>query len=164
MEQFRICKDCDFPGVYAIVNIDKQRVYIGSTKNILHRLKTHKSQLKHGKSIIKQMQKDYDCGDNFAAYVVTPVRIREEGYSKYSDLRYFENIAITEFNACDPEHGYNKKDTEKSSLREQNHIKYSAKSLKFYFSSYNPGEWDRKYRSKNDEEFIENMLNEKGRF
>lgn len=40
-EQFRINKNSDFPGVYIIVNMDNQKVYIGSTRNIHKRLKTH---------------------------------------------------------------------------------------------------------------------------
>lgn len=47
-EQFRINENSDFPGVYIIVNMDNQKVYIGSTRNIRKRLKTHLYSLKKG--------------------------------------------------------------------------------------------------------------------
>lgn len=127
MEQFRICKDCDFSGVYAIVNFSKQKIYIGSSRNIKERLKKHKAKLNHGKSPIKKMQEDFANGNKFITYVVTPVRIREEPYSKDSDSRYFENIAIKEFDATNEERGYNKKDTEKSYLIELSNIKWASR-------------------------------------
>ena len=164
MEQFRVCKDCDFSGVYAIVNITKQKIYIGSSRNIKNRLKIHKSQIAKGKSLVRKMQEDYNQGDIFVAYVVTPVRVRDERYSRDSDLRYFENLAIEDFGACDPEQGYNKKDTEKSYLREQRNITYASRRLKEYFATYDVGNWNPRYRTRTEEEFVENVLNKEGRF
>jgi len=40
---FGIAKDCNFPGVYAIVNIDTGKTYIGSSGNIESRLRNHRS-------------------------------------------------------------------------------------------------------------------------
>ena len=82
MECFRMCKNCDFPGVYAILNINNNKIYIGSSRNIKGRLTNHKTLLLHRKSKIKEMQEDYNKGNKFIAYVITPVRIREEQYCK----------------------------------------------------------------------------------
>ena len=126
MEQFGICKNCDFSGVYAIVNTNNNKIYIGSSRNIKERLINHKTLLNHGKSKIKEMQKDFDNGDIFIAYVITPVRIRDETYSKDDDLRYFEQKAIEKFRAYDPENGYNKKvKTGSNQLKEDRNIEFA---------------------------------------
>lgn len=165
MEQFRICKDCDFSGVYAIVNITKQKIYIGSSRNIKERLINHKAKLNHRKSLIAKMQEDYNNGDNFIGYVISPVRIREEEYLKDSDLRYYENLAITEFGACNPEKGYNKKDTEKSFLVEMSNIKFSKIQLDDYFSLFSPNCWTKEQSKRQEKKrFIDSVLNKEGRF
>lgn len=165
MEQFRICKDCDFSGVYAIVNINKQKIYIGSSRNIKRRLINHKTKLNHKKNPVLKMQEDYNKGDKFISYVVTPVRVREEKYSKDSDLRYFENLAIKEFDATNPEIGYNKKDSEKSYLRELSNIKYAKQELNHYFSLCSADCWlRRKTRTEGKKKFINTVLNKEGRF
>lgn len=165
MEQFRICKDCDFSGVYAIVNISKQKIYIGSSRNIKQRLTNHKTNLNHKKSPIIKMQEDYNSGDKFIAYVVTPVRIREEKYCKDDDLRYFERVAIKEFNSTNPKIGYNKKDNEGSRLRELNNIMYSKTELDNYFSLFLSDCWLASQSKRNAKKrFIDLVLNKEGRF
>ena len=126
MEQFRICKNCDFPGVYAILNTNNNKIYIGSSRNIKERLYNHKTLLNHGKNKVKEMQDDYNKGNKFIAYVISPVRVRDEKYLKYDDLRYFERKAIEKFNATDSEIGYNKKlDTGSKRLKEDRYIEYA---------------------------------------
>lgn len=165
MEQFRICKDCDFSGVYAIVNISKQKIYIGSSRNIKGRLTNHKTKLNHKKNPVVKMQEDYNNGDKFISYVVTPVRIREEQYSKDSDLRYFENLAIKEFDATNPEVGYNKKDNEGAYLRELSNIKYAKRELFHYFSLFSPNCWLGSGTKAGDKKkFISTVLNKQGGF
>mgnify|MGYP002512551137 CR=1 FL=1 len=165
MKQFRICKDCDFSGVYAIVNISKQKIYIGSSRNIKGRLTNHKTKLNHKKNPVAKMQEDYNNGDKFISYVITPVRIREEQYAKDSDLRYFENLAIKEFNATNPETGYNKKDNESAYLRELSNIKYAKRELNHYFSLFSPSCWlGRGTKAEDKKKFINTVLNKQGRF
>lgn len=165
MEQFRICKDCDFSGVYAILDINKRKIYIGSSRNIKRRLNNHKTKLNHKKNPISKMQEDYDSGDKFISYVITPARIREEQYSKDSDLRYFENLAIKEFDATNPERGYNKKDNEKTYLRELSNIKYAKRELSHYFSLFSPYCWiGRRTKAEDKKKFINTVLNKQGRF
>lgn len=164
MEQFRICKDCDFSGVYAILNISKRKIYIGSSRNIKQRLINHKSKLKHGKNPIVKMQEDYNNGDKFVSYVITPARIREERYNKDSDLRYFENIAIKKFNSTDPEIGYNKKDSEKSYLREISNIEWEKTRLDDYIRLFCSDCWLKSERKREEKKkFINLVLNREGR-
>lgn len=47
-------------GIYAIINKDNGKVYIGETQNIRHRSKAHISLLKSGKHTCKALQEDYD--------------------------------------------------------------------------------------------------------
>lgn len=123
MEQFRISRNCDFPGVYAIVNTSNNKIYIGSSKNIKKRLENHKTKLAHDKNPIKVMQEDYNKGNKFIAYVITPVRLRERKYSQDSDLRYFEHIAIIKFDSNNPKVGYNSKsDTGHNQIEEERTI------------------------------------------
>lgn len=154
MECFRMCKNCDFPGVYAILNINNNKIYIGSSRNIKGRLTNHKTLLLHGKSKIKEMQEDYNKGNKFIAYVITPVRIREEQYCKDDDLRYFEKEAIKNFNATDPEIGYNKKDkTGTEILRELSKIKWSQnefdifRNQKHYGYMQTKSEWNKERKN-----------------
>jgi Mg-chelatase subunit ChlD len=58
-EQFRINENSDFPDVYIIVNMDNQKVYIGSTRNICKRLKAHLYSLKKGETFIKYFSKRF---------------------------------------------------------------------------------------------------------
>lgn len=57
---YRIRTKYDGFGVYAIVNIEKMKCYIGSSRNVFKRAKNHKSCLKHQKHHIKELQEDYN--------------------------------------------------------------------------------------------------------
>lgn len=160
MQQFRICKDCDFSGVYAIVNIVKQKVYIGSSRNIKNRLANHKAKLNNGKSPIVKMQDDFNDGDKFIAYVVTPVKLRDEEYCKDEDLRYFEKKAIKEFDALNPEHGYNVNNNSTSDLKEFKNIVYAKRNLDFYFGMFDPHfPISNEGRKEEKRDFINKVLN-----
>ena len=165
MEQFRICKDCSFSGVYAIANITKQNVYIGSSRNIKSRLANHKTKLSNNKSPIVKMQNDFNNGDEFIAYVVTPVKLRSEKYCEDNDLRYFEKKAIEEFDALNKEHGYNTNDNTTSKLKEHQNIIYAKRNLDFYFSMFDshfPVSDEGRKEEKKD--FINKVLYTEGRF
>lgn len=50
-------------GLYAIVNIDNLKFYLGSSKNILERVIDHKNQLNRGAHDCRQLQEDWNtCG------------------------------------------------------------------------------------------------------
>lgn len=129
MEQFRICKDCDFPGVYAILNMRNNKIYVGSSKNIKKRLHIHKSRLKSDSNSAKRMQEDYNNGDNFISFVVTPVRFPER-----DDLKYFEDKAITRFSSYNRNLGYNGKSAW-GMLKEESNIVDADRIMSTFFSS-----------------------------
>lgn len=109
MEQFRICKDCDFSGVYAIVNTDNKKIYVGSSKNIRKRLGIHKSRLKSNTNSVKQMQEDYNNGNSFVSFVVTPVSLSTIEGKEDNNLRYFEDNAMRILIPYYLNNGYNAK-------------------------------------------------------
>ena len=89
-KQFRISENCDFSGVYIILNLDNKKVYIGSTRNIKRRLSEH--EIKHRKNGHQNMamQLDYNCGNRFIGYVITRVElVKDNPYSQDANLRFF---------------------------------------------------------------------------
>ena len=161
MDQFRICKSCDYPGVYAIVNTTKNKIYIGSTDNIKRRLAEHRSLLRGGKSHIKKMQEDYNNGDRFISYVITPVRIRSEKYCKFDDLRYFEHLAIKKFKCTDPDIGYNiRGDTGTNKLREESAIFHAFQEFEAFRDQRHYGYLqDQRTWNRERKEFMKKVLN-----
>lgn len=107
--RFLIPKDCAFAGVYVIVNVNNQKCYVGSSKNIRNRISQHMSQLRNGKSPIKEMQGDYNNGDCFIFHVVLKYHeIYEEKHKNKNELLALEGKAIRRYDAV--EKGYNKDD------------------------------------------------------
>lgn len=51
-------------GIYAIINTDKKKIYIGSSQNVQSRIKSHMYLLKKNKNP-KDIQRDYNNGDHF---------------------------------------------------------------------------------------------------
>lgn len=51
-------------GIYAIINRDNGKIYIGETQDIRHRAKAHINLLKSGKHTCKELQEDYDNNSN----------------------------------------------------------------------------------------------------
>lgn len=106
-ENFLISEDCDFSGVYIIVNLKNCKCYIGSSRNIKRRLHEHEIALRHEKHKIKELQKDYNDGCNFIAYPLSEVELLKSRYNKDRNLRYYESEAIKLFETTVPEKGYN---------------------------------------------------------
>jgi len=93
-------------GIYAITNLENEKVYFGQSVNIEKRLKGHLNDLlakRHRNSKLQNAFNKY--GKN--AFLFSPFRILEKG----SDLTYWERKAITEakelgvetYNIRDPE-------------------------------------------------------------
>lgn len=141
-EQFRINENSDFSGVYIIVNMDNQKVYIGSTRNIHKRLKEHLYNLKKGKHSSSTFQKDFDDGDSFIAYPLTRVELLPK-HLKDHNLRHFEYMAIKMFDSTNPEKGYNKVN-HKAESYELGNIKRANAQFNDFF------EVKEKYRTKTD--------------
>lgn len=106
-ENFLISENCDFSGVYIVLNMKNYKCYIGSSRNMKRRLNEHKAALKHKKHKIKELQKDYDDGCEFIAYPLSEVQLLNRKYSTDKNLRYYENEAIKMFETTNPQKGYN---------------------------------------------------------
>jgi len=77
-KQFKISENCDFPGVYIILNLDNKKVYIGSTRNIKRRLIEHEISLRGNKHNSIEMQLEYNKGNKFIGYVITRVELAQD--------------------------------------------------------------------------------------
>lgn len=76
-----------FNGVYLIHNTLHNKKYVGSSKDINRRFKTHKRELEMGSHNNRKMQKDYDeAGPNQFKYIILERDLGEEmltAYEKY---------------------------------------------------------------------------------
>ena len=88
-------------GVYCIRCKVNNKAYIGSSANIKKRLSNHKSSLKAGKHINKQLQEDYNKygADSFLYLVLINC--------KSSELHRYEYIYMEMFSTRDKAIGYN---------------------------------------------------------
>lgn len=87
-------------GVYSIRNRTNNKQYIGSSKDILQRLRQHRNQLKYGIHCNKHLQSSYNKYglDNFEFTIIE----RCEDYIN-KEIYYVEHL-----NVLNPKHGYNK--------------------------------------------------------
>lgn len=135
MSKIIIPKECKFPGVYSLVNIENGKCYVGSSNNIYLRFLQHKSLLTRGKEPVEEMQHDFDNGDNFLFYPVLRFHpIYKEKHLNKIDLVALENQAM---NALDSiKNGYNKKQDmslETSYQRDIRYAKiYTSELIQFY--------------------------------
>lgn len=85
-----------FNGVYMIHNTLHDRKYIGSTKDVNRRIKTHKRELEMGSHNNRFMQKDYnEAGPNLFKYVILEKEIAGNlltAYEKY--YMYIHNSVV----------------------------------------------------------------------
>ena len=79
-------------GVYFLYNTDKNKFYIGSSKNISIRIKNHFRDLKRNKHYNNNMQADYNNGDHFTSGI-----IKELEYISHNALFTEEGKAIADF-------------------------------------------------------------------
>ena len=88
-------------GVYCIRCKVNNKAYIGSSANIKRRWTEHKSLLKTGKHINKQLQEDYNKYGADSFLYLTLINCEPQMLSKY------ENIYMLLFNTRDISMGYN---------------------------------------------------------
>ena len=102
-KQFIIPKSIsNYSGIYAIVNNDKKKIYIGKSKNIRNRLQQHSTSLNKNKSP-KAMQEDFNNGDLFEAHQLILFTYKSETF-----LLGMEEIFISYFiNELGRENVYN---------------------------------------------------------
>lgn len=165
-KRFRISEDCDFSGVYIILNLDNRKVYIGSTRNIRRRLTEHEIGLRENNHKNLEIQKDYNSGHCFIAYAITRIELlQENSFAKDDNLRFFEFKAIKCFDSDNPEKGYNKR-ADRKECREERKIEWSKRYIDDYFwneeMSRNPkNENDIGYHKEEMKKFIEKALKNK---
>lgn len=97
-------------GVYYIKNVTDNKYYIGSSKNIDTRLKTHKQHLLKGCHNCRSLQKDYDrLGlDNFIFDILEIIKDEEylTAYEKYYIYKYNSIVKYKGYNEIFPTSNY----------------------------------------------------------
>ena len=97
-------------GIYAIVNAENSKGYVGSSLNVKERLQTHKRILASGRHENIYLQRAYDKSPNrFHGGVLQIVKQNagESNQNYYSRLRRAEQEWIDQMRSCDKIHGYN---------------------------------------------------------
>lgn len=69
-------------GVYMIQNLTNGKMYIGQSTNITKRLANHANQLHSGKHIIRELQSDYNSGNQFTYKVLFKVDTDSRDYMR----------------------------------------------------------------------------------
>lgn len=90
-------------GIYGIKNNLKNRIYIGSSKNIERRIKTHKQHLEKGCHNCRLMQKHYDENKEAFEFFIVEDGICEDY------LKSYERFYINKYNALSKMYGYNER-------------------------------------------------------
>ena len=97
-------------GVYYIKNLIDNKYYIGSSKNIDTRLKTHKQHLLKGCHNCRTLQKDFDRlgEDNFKFDILEVINDEEylTAYEKYYIYKYNSIVKYTGYNEIFPTSNY----------------------------------------------------------
>lgn len=100
-----VCSPGIFDGracIYAIENKRNGKFYIGKTGNCKVRLGAHFYQLKNGRNTIKEMQEDFNNGDEFEVHIFCPFDTRDLQRQE----RALETLYILQYNSV--KDGYNK--------------------------------------------------------
>lgn len=96
-------------GIYQILNLQNEQVYVGSSLNLEGILSRHKFELKMGGHKNKDLQKDWnELGEeNFAFEVLEELEPRE-GLDLQKELEFLENLWLEKLKPFG-ENGYNEK-------------------------------------------------------
>lgn len=98
--------------VYCLQNTKNGKVYIGKTTNFFMRMTQHRGQLQNGNHPNKEMQADFDNGDDFLIIclfrypAISEKYMREHAKDIDATISRLEQEFIREFDAI--ERGYNK--------------------------------------------------------
>ncbi len=93
----------DGSGIYRIRNCSNGKSYIGETHQFRIRTYQHCTELRCGRHKIKEMQSDYDKGDEFEFSLIYPIKMYS---SEWEKKRILETFFILSSDAV--ENGYNK--------------------------------------------------------
>lgn len=83
--RFTITTKDENPCIYAIINNNNFRIYVGESKKPMIRFAQHESTLKAGVHANKELQRDYDNGDSF-----TFLKLRDYEDDEVETIRYYE--------------------------------------------------------------------------
>ncbi len=90
-------------GIYAIINIINQKIYIGSSRDITERIKSHFCNLKRNNLDNKNLQEDFNT------YGIENFKFEIISYCKEDNLNKKELFYIYYYNSFNPNCGYNLK-------------------------------------------------------
>lgn len=94
----------NYPGIYALVNLENGKCYVGKTKNLNQRITQHLEKLKRGQHENKTMQEDYNKNSIFKSVI-----LEEFSYNVHpKELTQAEILYIGLYQSYKKEHGYNK--------------------------------------------------------
>jgi DNA-binding Xre family transcriptional regulator len=109
--------------IYQIRNLKNGRLYIGSSKDIEHRFRVHKHDLKHNKHHAYKLQQDWNIyGENSFVFEIV------EEINNQIDLKNQEQFWIDKFNTYTD--GYNTYNREFKKINSKNNIKLCYDKLK----------------------------------
>lgn len=89
-KQFTTTTKEETPCIYAILNKDNRRVYVGETKTPIRRMQQHKIGLKSGTHPNKAMQEDFNKGNRFVFYRLMSCAEDDVETMRYNELKYME--------------------------------------------------------------------------
>lgn len=90
-------------GIYALINCDNGKIYIGSSEDVQVRIRSHFAALKrHDVCVVPDLQADFDKGDNIVGMLIDDVGERGRWNRHETELEYQRAL-----NTLDREHGYN---------------------------------------------------------
>lgn len=92
------------PGIYALVNLENGKCYIGKTMNLNQRIKQHLNKLEKGKHDNKEMQEDYNKNSIFKLVILEKFSSNVDS----KELARSEILYIGLYQSYEKEHGYNK--------------------------------------------------------
>ena len=98
-------------GIYQIKNIENQKIFIGSSKNLPGKLNSAKFQLQNNSHINRELQRDFSVyGEGkFIFEVIDYLEPKEDSdYNYNDDLKVLEDMWLEKLQPYD-EKGYNKK-------------------------------------------------------
>lgn len=93
------------PGIYAIHNKANGKYYIGSAKNLYHRLSQHWCEIQCCHGINLKMEQDINTIEDIENFEYIIIEIFENGEVTNGQLKHIEDIYIKEFEAVKA--GYN---------------------------------------------------------
>ena len=78
------------PCIYAIINNENYRAYIGESRQPINRFYQHLRTLKNGTHANKELQKDYDKGNSFIFKRLREYKVDDEETIRYYELLYMD--------------------------------------------------------------------------